>query len=175
VEAPSYRVDVRPILEELGGAVEVDAELELPRIVIGSEEFDPMAAARVRATLTNTGAQGEIQSRFAAACSRCLRDFEFQLSATIEGFYVQHGRENDLPEEQEFSFIEDGKADLMDPILCALALELPFAPLHDPDCLGICPLCGADRNEGDCGCEPDLSSSPFSALKELVSGDDTED
>ena len=33
----------------------------------------------------------------------------------------------------------------------ALVLGFPAAPLHDPDCQGLCPVCGADRNTGDCG------------------------
>jgi uncharacterized protein len=31
-------------------------------------------------------------------------------------------------------------------------LELPMAPLCRDDCAGLCPQCGANRNEGDCGC-----------------------
>jgi uncharacterized protein len=34
----------------------------------------------------------------------------------------------------------------------AIVLELPMAPLCRDDCRGLCPQCGADRNEADCGC-----------------------
>ena len=34
----------------------------------------------------------------------------------------------------------------------AIVLELPLAPLCRDDCAGLCPSCGADRNEGACGC-----------------------
>ncbi len=34
----------------------------------------------------------------------------------------------------------------------AVVLELPMAPLCRDDCAGLCPQCGANRNEGDCGC-----------------------
>ena len=34
----------------------------------------------------------------------------------------------------------------------AVVLELPMAPLCREDCAGLCVQCGANRNEGDCGC-----------------------
>ncbi|HXQ54586.1 MAG TPA: DUF177 domain-containing protein, partial [Actinomycetes bacterium] len=33
----------------------------------------------------------------------------------------------------------------------ALVLAFPAFPLHSPDCAGLCPVCGADRNTIDCG------------------------
>jgi uncharacterized protein len=33
----------------------------------------------------------------------------------------------------------------------ALVLGFPAFPLHSPDCAGLCPVCGADRNSVDCG------------------------
>ncbi len=36
----------------------------------------------------------------------------------------------------------------------AVLLELPLAPLCAPDCRGLCPQCGANRNLGDCECAP---------------------
>jgi uncharacterized protein len=32
----------------------------------------------------------------------------------------------------------------------AVVLEMPFSPLHTPDCKGLCPICGGDRNLGEC-------------------------
>ena len=33
-----------------------------------------------------------------------------------------------------------------------LLLALPIAPRCRDGCLGLCPTCGAERNEGECGC-----------------------
>jgi uncharacterized protein len=32
----------------------------------------------------------------------------------------------------------------------AVVLEMPFSPLCRPDCLGLCEVCGGDRNLGEC-------------------------
>jgi uncharacterized protein len=48
-----------------------------------------------------------------------------------------------------------------------LALALPVQPLCREDCRGLCPRCGADRNEESCGCTEAKSSSPFEVLSRL--------
>lgn len=170
----SYRVDVGEILEEFGTPIVLDAALDLPLLVVGSEEFAPTAPAHLDITVTNTGAgivaSGTVALSVRATCSRCLAEFVLPVSAEVDGFFVEPGAEDSLPEEQEFGFIEEGTIDLMEPILTALALELPFAPLHDPECAGICPACGGDRNITQCDCAPMAAPSPFEALKGLLDG-----
>ncbi len=167
-----YLVDVRPIVEDLGETIVLRGDVDLPTLVLGAEEFRPLEPAHLDLTLTNTGAgivaRGTVSALVEATCSRCLKQFPLPVTAQVEGFYVQHGSEGEIPEEQEYGYVSDGDVDLMEQILAALALELPFAPLHAEDCPGICPSCGADLTEGPCGCEPDYPDSPFAALKDLL-------
>jgi len=92
----------------------------------------------------------------------------------LRGFYIQPGQEEELPEEQEYAYVDDGAVDIADALIAALALELPFAPLHAEDCPGICPRCGVDLVDGQCSCGPDLSGSPFASLAELFPGGEQE-
>jgi len=173
--AISYEVDVRSVTEDLGASLHLDADVELPVLVLGSEEFPPVGPGRLDVTVTNTGAglvaSGAVDARVRAQCSRCLRDFVLDLSGEVEGFYVAPGAEDELPEEQEYAFIREGAIDMMDAVLSALTLELPLAPLHVPDCAGICPTCGADLNDAACLCPPPAVDSPFSALRALFPED----
>jgi len=172
---PAYRIDVRDILEQLGGVVPVDEQVPVTSIVLGGEEFVPTGSAHLVGGLTNTGAgivlDGTADLEVTATCSRCLREFPLRITGEVEGFYVHHGHSADLPEEQEFAFIDEGTVDVLEPVTSALALAMPFAPVHAEDCPGICPTCGADLNTGVCECEPDLSGSPFAALKDLLPED----
>jgi uncharacterized protein len=54
--------------------------------------------------------------------------------------------------EDEFYPIVDDTIDLGPLARDAIVLELPMATLCREDCAGLCPQCGADRNEGPCGC-----------------------
>jgi uncharacterized protein len=171
----SYLVDVRTLLEDLGASVELDAAVAVPVIEVGSETFAPTRPARLVGAVTNTGAgivaSGTLDAEFTAECSRCLREFPLSVVAPLEAFFVAEGHDDELPEEQEFGFIKEGSIDLMEQMLAALVLELPFAPLHAEDCPGICPRCGADLVDGPCGCEPDRSDSPFAALQHMITHD----
>jgi uncharacterized protein len=170
-DAPSFDVDVRSILEDLGAAVVVDADVELPTIVVGSEEFVPRHAGTLHLEVTNTGAgvvaAGAVIVEVDAVCSRCLQTFTLGVTGDIEGFYVTHEHDADLPDEQEREYIENGSIDVMPAVVSALTLEVPFAPLHDPACKGICPTCGADLNVGPCTCEPPENLSPLPTLRSL--------
>lgn len=172
-----YVVDVREILEDLGGTIALNDEIQLPDLELGSESFRSEQPARINGVLSSAGAgivlSGTVSTTLTATCSRCLREFPLTITADVDGFYVHHGMEDELPEEQEYEYIADGSVDLTAAILSAIALELPFAPVHDADCPGICPQCGADLTEGPCNCGPDLSRSPFAALADLLP--DTDD
>ena len=47
-----------------------------------------------------------------------------------------------------------------------LLLDLPEFPLCRPDCKGICPTCGSNRNEGDCGCRVEQTDPRWDALRQ---------
>jgi uncharacterized protein len=179
MDATHYEVDIRTILEDLGATLEVSADVDLPLVVVGTEEFAPLEPAHLVCTLTNTGAgivsQGTVHAVVNAECSRCLRTFPLDVVAEVEGFYIQHGTEDELPEEQDYEYITEGTVDVMASVLAALAVELPFAPVHSADCAGICPTCGADLNEGPCSCVPVQPASPFAVLKGLFEEGSGED
>jgi len=166
-------VDVKDILDELAESVSVDAEFVLEPLVLGTETFTPVGPAHVDVTVTYTGtgqviSHGQVDVEVSTQCSRCLKDFTMIAHGDVEGFYVRPGHDDEIPEEQEVEYIHDRAIDVLPAVRSALILDLPFAPLHDESCPGICASCGADLTAGPCGCEPDRSDSPFAALKDLV-------
>ena len=93
----------------------------------------------------------------------------------IEGYFLLDGAE--IPEgadEDEFDRLPANHVlDMESLVVAAIVFELPLVPLCDEDCKGLCPTCGANLNEGPCGCEkeqsdgPDefeLAKNPFAAL-----------
>ena len=47
-------------------------------------------------------------------------------------------------------------------------LALPMQPLCRPDCQGLCPVCGVDRNLERCECQTEWVDPRLSGLKALV-------
>jgi uncharacterized protein len=167
----SYTLLTRGVLDGLGDSVHVSDTLDVPEVSLGIDVFASTGPVSFDVTLSNVGegiiATGEVRGTFRTTCVRCLCDFEFDITGEVDGFFVHPEDEAGLPEEQERESIIDERIDLEPVIAASLVVELPFAPLHAEDCAGICPECGADRNEGDCGCGQKPAVSPFAKLKDV--------
>lgn len=165
----TYRVDLGRILDDLGESIHITDDITLGTLMLGAEQFQPTAPARLDMTLTNTGAgvvgHGSISALFDAICARCLKGFVLPVTGEIDSFYVMPDQTGELPEEQDYELIQERAVDIMPALLAALTVELPFAPLHDPDCKGICAVCGTNLNEQTCECVEEAATSPFSALR----------
>lgn len=72
-------------------------------------------------------------------CSRCLKDCNVQIEKDFDF---------DYPLDKS-NYIIDITHDLREEII----LGYPVKFLCKEDCLGLCPKCGKDLNEGDCSCQ----------------------
>ena len=101
--------------------------------------------------------RGRLQARGGLECVRCLRGFELPLDVPFEVFAERsrsgNRRDEEALERDDYMLFHDGrKLDLTDQARESVLLELPIAPHCRDDCKGLCPRCGADLNEGPCGC-----------------------
>ncbi len=111
-------------------------------------------------------------------CARCGARFLFTDQLPLHHHYIAAGEahmgrpsrreeEIDAAEDEDFSIYEDRSIDI-DPMLYEhLLLSQPTTYLCDDDCKGLCPQCGANLNDGACGCKPIVKAHPFDALKGL--------
>jgi uncharacterized protein len=172
-----FPVDLAGVLEALGNTMTVSDTIELDDVDLGAEHYSFSSPARFSVTFVNAGAgnivaTGTVDVDARATCVRCLCEFDLAVSAPLETFYVLPGREDQIPDEQEYEVIHENRVDLYTSLEQAVSVELPFAPVHDEACLGICPVCGCDRNETPCSCETIPSASPFAALESLLPRDE---
>jgi len=109
--------------------------------------------AKIAATHTNPGAylEGAADARIAATCSRCLKPFEAPVHADFaEQYYATIGVASGEPLAaaplDAKTIGSDFKIDLTPLLSEELILATPLAPLHSPDCKGLCDVCGRDLN-----------------------------
>ena len=69
-------------------------------------------------------------------------------------------------DSDEFIVVEDRRLDVDALVNEDVYLSLPYRMLCQPDCKGLCPVCGADLNEGPCSCEKPADPR-WDALKDL--------
>jgi hypothetical protein len=96
-----YRLDVRPILDEVGAGVEVSDTLDLGTLVVGEESFPLREPAYFDVSVSNAGdgivAIGSVTAPVRATCARCLCEFDHDIVGDVEGYWPRPGHE--IPEE----------------------------------------------------------------------------
>lgn len=100
---------------------------------------------------------GTFDAATTAACSRCAEEFDLPSHRRFRYVLAPKAMsdENDLAlraEDLEFSFYQGDEIDLTPLIREQVLLALAERPLCREECRGLCPQCGANLNEGDCGC-----------------------
>jgi len=93
------------------------------------------------------------------ACDRCLGKVKESVSIAFELLILVYqggpkAAEQEL-EEQDLNVVhvEGDELDTTPIFMEQLQLNVPMRPLCKADCAGLCPQCGANRNEGACGCD----------------------
>jgi uncharacterized protein len=167
-----YKVEVRSLQESLSSSRTVRGAFDVPDVGLGEQVYHFDGPVSFEVTLTNAGAgivaSGTATALVLTACVRCLCETRIPVEADVEGFYVRPGHEGEFPEEQEIELVgDDSTIDLGTAVRASITVELPFAPVHDPDCKGICPACGADLNVSACDCARADTASPFAVLKDF--------
>jgi uncharacterized protein len=70
-------------------------------------------------------------------------------------------------DDLDLAYYEEEKVDLGAVVSEQVALLLDLYPHCRPDCKGLCPVCGTDRNELQCACEENRGDSRWAALKKF--------
>ena len=139
--------DVRKLRLRAGDQIREKVEVELEPLHLAGQVYEPSpnpVTADLVVTRASSGTVLEIA--FAVSlhgpCFRCLEDAELALSLRLREYQATK------PESEEDSteYLVDDQLDLSAWARDAIALALPEQILHDPDCAGLCPVCGKDLN-----------------------------
>jgi uncharacterized protein len=106
-------------------------------------------------------ATGTVTAPWGGECRRCLADVTGEARGTYQELFEVDAREGETyPLRHEHIDLEPLARE-------TLLLELPLAPLCRPECRGLCPTCGVDRNQTDCECAPAPRDPRWDALDAL--------
>lgn len=159
----ALRVNAVELLRSPGASRPI--EVSLPPDALGVD--DPRVSGDIDITLAATSSvdgitvHGSISTPWHDQCRRCLIDVDGVAVATVDEIFQHDPRVADAVE------IVGDQIDLAPIAREYVLLELPEAPLCRDDCAGICPQCGTDRNETDCGCDDAPRDLRWSALEGL--------
>ena len=162
-------LDLKPILVTPGASLPFETSEDLSDLVFGSckpADEPVLARGKVRNTAGVLELTGEISTTLHGVCDRCAREFQRDVEFPISAVLVTELADEENEDEWVFQ-LEGDSADLDDIVTTAFVLNMDSKLLCKPDCKGLCCRCGANLNDGPCGCEPELDPR-FAALKQLL-------
>jgi len=106
----------------------------------------PVADVVLESVLGGVSVTGTVRAPWEGACRRCLMPASGVLTLAVRELYTEDGDGDDT-----YPLGHD-EVDLESLVRDAVLLELPLAPLCAPDCAGLCPTCGVNRNTESCSC-----------------------
>jgi len=116
--------------------------------------------------------QGKLNVAMQATCDRCLEPTRFPVENQFDLLYmpaeVTKGGEDEIDEAGiEVGYYESNGLALNDVLREVVLLALPMQLVCSEACKGICPVCGQNRNQRDCGCHTEAVDDRWSKLRTL--------
>ncbi len=118
--------------------------------------------------------KGGVKTTLRLQCGRCLKEFLYPITTNFDLTFFSI-KDFNFPEEVELSeedmemnFYEGSEIHLSEIAFEQVFLEIPYQPLCDKDCKGLCTFCGQDLNVSPCNCINEEVSNSFSILRKLI-------
>ena len=162
------KLDLRKIIHVPGASVPFDFQMDLTHLdFYGARPIT--RPLRVQGKVTNrAGAlllEGDASTVLDLTCDRCCKPFTREKVVPLDSLLATELEHEDS--EDEIILLENGAADLDEVASTAFILAMDTTNLCSEDCKGLCSRCGADLNDGPCGCKPDVDPR-LAALAQLL-------
>ena len=165
------RFNLKEILHVPGASLPFESQLDLSDLDFYGER--PFAhPVVIHGTVRNMAdallLEGSADTTLELVCDRCLKPFRQELRLPVSTLLAEtlEDEEND-----EIVLLEDGAVDLDEVFTTALVLSMDSKHVCSEDCKGLCATCGADLNQGPCGCRKEIDPR-LAALAQLLDKDE---
>jgi uncharacterized protein len=163
-------------LELAPGAVDLGEEAEQAGQLAAAGRAEVLHEHRgPRDIVADIRLKGSFSGRFQVPCARCVEPVEIPLAADFDLIFRPAAADSEATErsitapETEIGYYQKDSLSLEDVLREQVLLSLPVRTLCKPDCKGLCPHCGENRNIQPCSCEEGPSDPRWQALAGLRS------
>jgi len=138
---------------------------------VSGKQYKVMENGPIELKLQNLGKgkvliTGEGKVVLQARCDRCITRADITVEVFIEEEVTSEQIENPT-DIDELPFMDGYQLDTEVLIGNELLINWPVKILCKEDCKGICPKCGKDLNQGDCGCDTFVPDPRMAVIQEI--------
>lgn len=147
--------------------------VEADSFAINGSEYPISHKEDVIVRLTNLGSKKvlvEVKTNLALAvpCDRCLEDVIVPISVdTAKEIDFTMSEEQRAEDLDETNYVTGYDLDVDQLIYEEVLIGFPMKVLCSEDCKGICKVCGANLNKGECGCDRTELDPRMSAIRDI--------
>lgn len=165
-------LNVSDVLTSEGKVKSFSVPLELTGFNSRMGHFKVLEKTPVELTISNTGTgrarvEGSAVITFKTRCDRCLADVPTELSLKFERDIKSPDVVSNDEEDDEMPEMEGYQLNVETLVYDEILLNWPMKILCRPDCKGVCPVCGRNLNDGECGCDTFVPDPRMAALKDI--------
>jgi len=168
-------VNLSDVLTSEGKAVHISVPLEMTSFTSCMGRFLITEKNPVEFTFTNVGKdkakiEGSVKLTFRTKCDRCLTEvptsLTLQFDRTVTSPDVERSEDSE-EDDDDMVYMEGYQLNVETFVYDEILQNWPMKILCREDCKGICPVCGKNRNEKDCGCDTFVPDPRMAAIQDI--------
>ena len=161
-----------PIIEIRQGIQEFEFFADLPELQVGMPGAERrQAAIKARVTLLGDDFLVDISVRNEGdfVCDRCGEPHRKSIQGQVKTLFVSAATAESQQGNEEVRILppEARAIEILQDAVDALLLAVPVKILCKENCMGLCPNCGKNLNDGPCSCSLESGDSRWDALKKV--------
>ena len=165
-------VNLSDVLTSEGKVETTSVELEMSSFDSRLGEFLITKKSPVSFTFTNIGVnkakvEGHVELTFDTRCDRCLTEVPTKLALQFDRVVTSPDAVTEDEEDDDQNFMEGYQLDVETFVYNEILLNWPAKILCREECKGVCPVCGQNLNEKECGCDTFVPDPRMAAIKDI--------
>ena len=167
-------IDISKVVKSINKEVSEEVSIELTSFESRLGDFPILQKSPVVLTITNQEnktlfIRGAVDVTLSIPCGRCLEEVPTQLCFDIDKkLDITEGALVD-DEMEENDYLIGFELDVDKLVYAEILVNWPMKVLCKEDCEGICKVCGANLNKGDCGCQRTELDPRMAAIQDIFS------
>lgn len=110
---------------------------------------------------------GRLKTRVGLACSRCLEPLEWPVDRDFDFVVAPESEGGASSGDEDILYFGSGLVDIKPLMEELIIADMPLTPLCSEECLGLCPVCGSNKNTTKCSCRQDDIDPRWEKLKNI--------
>ena len=167
-------IDISKVVKSINKEVSEEVSIELTSFESRLGDFPILQKSPVVLTITNQEnktlfIRGAVDVTLSIPCGRCLEEVPTQICFDIDKkLDINDGILVD-DEMEENDYLIGFELDVDKLVYAEILVNWPMKVLCKEDCEGICNVCGANLNKGDCGCQRTELDPRMAAIQDIFS------